>query len=226
MRRQCAPSSISAEACYAAFDRMGLNYGPGHRGLGELFVGSGLALARIALPDALKASQDSYVLHPSVLDAALQAVIAFQADGAGGLDEAALMLPFALGSLQVLAPFQSHMWAVIRRSAGHAAGDALQKFDIDLCNDDGLVCVRMGGFCARATAHAGSDDPVRTAMLHLDWTAQPVVAADAPRYSKHEVLLCGDAQSLRLASGKSRGLTHGRGTCARDNSPKGYSERR
>ncbi|WP_250634474.1 SDR family NAD(P)-dependent oxidoreductase, partial [Pinirhizobacter soli] len=203
MRLQCMPSPISAEACYAAFDRMGLSYGPGHRGLGELFVGSGLALARITLPDTLKASQESYVLHPSLVDAALQAAIAFQADSAGGLDNA-LTLPFALGSLQVLAPLQNQMWAVIRRSAGHRAGDALLKFDIDLCNDDGLVCARLGEFCARATTHAGSDEPPRTALMRLDWTAQPVVNAGASRYSKHLVLLCGDAENLRLASPRLR----------------------
>uniref|UniRef100_UPI00224E9824 SDR family NAD(P)-dependent oxidoreductase n=1 Tax=Dyella silvatica TaxID=2992128 RepID=UPI00224E9824 len=199
MRRQCAPSPLSAEACYAAFDRMGLNYGPGHRGLSELFVGPELALARITLPDALKASQASYVLHPSLLDAALQAAIAFQADAAGGLDEAALILPFALGSLDLLAPCTDHLWAVIRRRAGHAAGDALQKFDIDLCDDNGRVCVRLGEFCARATAAAGADEPVRTALLRLDWTAQPVVTADAPRYAQQVVLLCGDAENIRRA---------------------------
>ncbi|HWX64799.1 MAG TPA: SDR family NAD(P)-dependent oxidoreductase, partial [Rhodanobacter sp.] len=199
MRQQCAPSPISAEACYAAFDRMGLNYGPGHRGLSELFVGEGLALAWIALPDALKALQESYVLHPSVLDAALQAAIAFQADSASGLGEAALMLPFALGSLEVLAPCTDNMWAVIRRSAGHAADDVLQKFDIDLCNENGSVCVRLGEFCARATTHAGSDEPARTALLHLDWAAQPVLSVGAPRYAQHVVLLCGDSENFRLA---------------------------
>ncbi|MFC5743183.1 type I polyketide synthase, partial [Dyella tabacisoli] len=191
LRQQCAQSHRSAEACYAAFDRMGLHYGPGHRGLSELFIGQGQALARITLPDSLKSLQEGYVLHPSVLDAALQTAIAFQADDAGRWDDAALMLPFALASLDVLAPCTDSMWAVVRRSAGHAADDTLQKFDIDLCDESGRVCVRLGEFCARASISAGSDETVRTALLHVDWTAQPVTAADAPGYAQHLVLLCG-----------------------------------
>ncbi|TCV93445.1 acyl transferase domain-containing protein, partial [Luteibacter rhizovicinus] len=200
LRQQCARVHRTAAACYDAFDRMGLNYGPGHRGLSELFVGQALALARITLPDSVKSLQEGYVLHPSVLDAALQATIAFQADDAGGWDDAALMLPFALGSLDVMAPCAASMWAVIRRSAGNAAGDALQKFDIDLCDEAGLVCVRLGEFCARASIHAGSEESVRTALLHLDWSEQPAIAAGASHYARHLIMLCGGVTSSDLQS--------------------------
>ncbi|MBB6248738.1 SDR family NAD(P)-dependent oxidoreductase, partial [Rhodanobacter sp. A1T4] len=200
MRLRYAPTRLSAEACYAAFDRMGLSYGPGHRGLSELFIGEGQALARITLPDSLKSLQEGYVLHPSMLDAALQAAIAFQAEDAGGLGEAGLMLPFALKSLEVLVPCTENMWAVIRRSAGNAAGDALQKFDIDLCNETGLVCVRLGEFCARAAAQTESGEPVRTALFHLNWTAQPAVAGGASGYAQHLVLLCGGSENLGATS--------------------------
>ncbi|WP_158755175.1 non-ribosomal peptide synthetase [Dyella sp. S184] len=195
MRQQYASSRIDAEACYTAFDRIGLSYGPGHRGLSELLTGAGQALARITLPEPLKQLQEGYVLHPSVLDAALQAAIAFQAHATGGLDEAVLMLPFALKSLDLLAPCTDNMWAVIRHSAGNDAGDALQKFDIDLCDESGRVCVRLGEFCARAPSHAGAVEQVRTALLHLDWVPQAAGANDALQAATHLVLLCGGAEN-------------------------------
>ena len=195
VRSHCAQSHLGAEACYAAFDRMGLNYGAGHRGLHELFVGEDQALARIALPDALKPLPADYVLHPSTLDAVLQAVIAFQAQRTGGLDDAALMLPFALKSLDVLAACTDSMWAVIRRSAGNAAEGALQKFDIDVCDDAGVVCARLHEFSVRAAAPAESDELVRTALFEPGWAPQSAAKGEAQHYANHVVLLCGEPEN-------------------------------
>ena len=41
------------------------------------------------------------------------------------------------------------MWALVRYSAGSKAGDKVQKLDIDLCDEQGNVCVRMKGFSSR-----------------------------------------------------------------------------
>ncbi|WP_343997005.1 SDR family NAD(P)-dependent oxidoreductase, partial [Ideonella azotifigens] len=192
LRAQCKQSHVDAATCYVAFSRMGLDYGPGHRGLSELFIGQGLALARITLPDSVRTGREAQVLHPSVFDAALQAAVAFHADGAGGLDKATPMLPFALGALDVLGACNAGMWALLRRSPGSAASDALQKFDIDLCDDAGTVCARLKGFCLRAAAAPAADEPVRSALLQLAWAPQAAVAvANAAGFARHVVLLCG-----------------------------------
>jgi len=190
LRAACLQADPDADTRYDAFERMGLAYGPAHRGLEELFIGDGQALARIVLPESVQAQQESYVLHPSTLDAALQAAIAFQVEAVGGLDNAALILPLALSSLEVFGPCRDNVWALIRRSAGSAEGDALEKFDIELCDDGGAVRARLGGFCARATAVSGAEEAVRTALLQLDWTAQPATGSVAVP-TKHLVLLCG-----------------------------------
>jgi acyl transferase domain-containing protein len=196
LRRECERAHLDATTCYAAFQRLGLDYGPAHRSLETLQVGDELALARIRLPDAVKAKRESYVLHPSVLDAALQATIAFQAETNGGLGAANLMLPFALGSLDIWGACHDDMWAVIRRSAGQAQSDALQKFDIDLCDETGVVRARLSGFSVRATSHAKLDEPVRMALLHPQWTAE-AIDKSAPSYAKHVTLLCGiDASTV------------------------------
>jgi acyl transferase domain-containing protein len=196
LRRECASSHLGATTCYAAFQRLGLDYGPAHRSLESLQVSDELALARILLPDVVKPQREGYMLHPSVLDAALQATIAFQAETNGGLDAANLMLPFALGSLDIWGACHDDMWAVIRRSAGQAPGDGLQKFDIDLCDETGAVQARLSGFSVRAISHAKVDEPVRMALLRPQWAAQ-AVDKSAPSYAKHVMLLCGiDADTV------------------------------
>ncbi|UMR33393.1 SDR family NAD(P)-dependent oxidoreductase [Massilia sp. MB5] len=193
LQAQCSQDRLSAEECYAAFDKTGLSYGPGHRGLLNILLGTDLALAQIRLPESVQAAFERFELHPSLLDACLQAAIGFQAGVNGGLAAMGLMLPFALDSLDVLAPCAPSMWALVRRSAGGSAGDAMQKFDIDLCDDEGVVCVRLSGFCMRAAsavAMAGGD-AIRTALFQPEWKPQAAAGAQAPAFARHLVLLYG-----------------------------------
>ncbi|WP_266160111.1 SDR family NAD(P)-dependent oxidoreductase, partial [Dyella silvatica] len=162
-RTQCAAAHLGAAQCCALFEQQGLRYGPGFRGLDEVFVGQGQVLAQISLPASLASSLDHYVLHPSLLDAALQASIGLQM-AAAGRGELALALPFALETLDILAPCTSQMWAIVRYSAGITAADAVQKLDIDLCDPTGLVCVRIKQFSMRLL------DPKPTRETHFDRT--------------------------------------------------------
>ena len=57
-------------------------------------------------------------------------------------------LPFALERLEIFDGYTSSMWAHIRYSDGNLA-DEIKKLDIDLCDEQGKICVRMQGFCAR-----------------------------------------------------------------------------
>jgi len=94
------------------------------------------------------AAGEGYVLHPSLLDSALQASIPLIEAASGG----AAALPFALESLRAFAPCAPRMHAWVRYAADGAsepsAGRVI-KVDIDLCGDDGAVCVQMRGFASR-----------------------------------------------------------------------------
>ena len=71
----------SAEQVYHAFAAMGLAYGPGHRAVSELAVGPQTAVARLVLPAGIPA--EGFVLHPSLMDGALQASLGRGAAKAG-----------------------------------------------------------------------------------------------------------------------------------------------
>jgi len=133
-------------ACYALFAASGLDYGPAHRGITELHADSAQALARLALPDAVAHTLDQYVLHPSLMDCALQASIGL-AMGHEAVVAPKMALPFAVETVDVLRTCTNSMWAWVRRRPG--GSERMQKVDIDLCDENGRMCVHIGGFATR-----------------------------------------------------------------------------
>src|SRR5439155_10531302 len=66
---------ISASECYQRYRSLGMSYGPALQGIEQLSVGEGEALVQLRLSEAVAQTRTDFVLHPSVLDAALQACV-------------------------------------------------------------------------------------------------------------------------------------------------------
>ena len=174
LKRQMERGWLDAASVYAAFTRMGLHYGPAHQALSALELGDGQLLAHLSLPACVRENREQYVLHPSLLDGALQAAIglaggelgsataphatlrdvALQAAIGSAGDELASSVaphvPFSLDALRIITSCTPEMIAWVRHSAGSRSNGAQIKVDIDLCDSHGNVCVQMRGFCARA----------------------------------------------------------------------------
>jgi amino acid adenylation domain-containing protein len=137
--------------CYEIFSAAGLDYGPGHRAITALEASASEALARLQLPASISETCGEYVLHPSLMDSALQTSIGLMLAAAAEKADSApkLSLPFAVESVTIYGPCVPSMWAWVRRPAGAAASDRVQKLDIDLCDDGGQVAVAIRGFSSR-----------------------------------------------------------------------------
>ena len=59
---------------------MGLDYGPAHRAIDVLHLGQDQVLARLCLPPSVAHTRERFVLHPSLMDGALQAAIGLYLD--------------------------------------------------------------------------------------------------------------------------------------------------
>ena len=140
LRAACSVAELSAGQCYAALGELGLAYGPALRALHTLYVGQGQVLARLELPAGQAAQASAYGLHPSLLDAALQAPVGLSLGAARGAP-----LPFGLERLEVLGECGPSMWALVRTRAPDQADARARKLDIDLCDPDGSVRVRLTG---------------------------------------------------------------------------------
>ena len=193
---------VSADEVYAAYEKMGLRYGPTHRAVSHIEQGGGEVLARLTLPEEAGARSADYLLHPSLMDAAIQSAV-------GLIDDLALVprrpaLPFALDSLRILRGCTREMAVWVRYASGSKPGDRVTRLDFDLCDADGNVCVQMRGFTSRVlgvepAGSAESAESVGTLYATPVWEtrtspAQPArVAADTQRY----VVLCGFPPAAR-----------------------------
>lgn len=136
--------SIDAQALYARFAASGLEYGRSHRGVINIGWDHFSALAQLHLPTGLEAQAREFCLHPSIMDAALQATAVLAGDEEPGTSPHAL--PFELAEMQVFEPCIRAAYAHVRRAGEDGKG---RKLDIDLCDEGGRVCVRLRGFSTR-----------------------------------------------------------------------------
>ncbi|WPQ61781.1 SDR family NAD(P)-dependent oxidoreductase [Chitinophaga sancti] len=199
LRIACDQGLLSSAVCYESFRQVGLNYGPGHQTIKEIYVGDQMVLAKLR-----STGTAPYTLHPGMLDGALQSSIGLIMEGTA--IPAKPMLPFALQEVAVYGPCSSDMWALIRYSEGSGAADKIQKLDITVCDETGKVCVALKGYSSRvfdregvqAAAAAG---PGRL-LLVPEWKAAVAPAADTSvalaadtAAALHQVIVCHTADN-------------------------------
>jgi len=109
----------SADDCYRKFNRSGIDYGPGFRGIRRLFRGEGEALAEIEAPPATAEDMDAYEFHPALLDACGQTIII-----GSELPDQKSYLPVFIERISVARRPAAPMWSHLRSSKIH--GDTVE----------------------------------------------------------------------------------------------------
>ncbi|MEJ2415731.1 MAG: SDR family NAD(P)-dependent oxidoreductase [Exilibacterium sp.] len=184
LREICNWQPLTKAEIYAKFSALGIDYGSAHQCLDSLSVGADRenkpqVLAKLVMPQDSVAEGRGYVLHPSLLDGALQASIGLSlAESEKGMGPA---LAYALESIDIFSVCPEECFAWVRYSEGCDVGALLQKLDIDLCDAQGRVCVRMKGFTSRPAAGTGQSQPEKSLRLPQQtsvWEAlQPILAS-------------------------------------------------
>nr|WP_246027806.1 MULTISPECIES: SDR family NAD(P)-dependent oxidoreductase [Paenibacillus] len=196
VREQCRVGTLSSYQCYEAFGDMGIFYGPMHQGIEKVYAGVDQALAKLSLPSSGYDTTDQFVMHPGLMDAAFQSVIGLNAavlsSGKAAMRPA---LPFALEELVLFNQCSSEMWAWVRYSERSRQESTVLKVDIDLCDEQGTVCVRMKGLTLwiddREAARLDKRSLSETLMLEPIWEELPSLpGGTAPDYRHHLVVLC------------------------------------
>ncbi|MCP5002451.1 MAG: SDR family NAD(P)-dependent oxidoreductase, partial [Planctomycetes bacterium] len=156
LKSQMNQGTLNADNCYRAFKEMGIDYGEEYRGILEIYQGHNQLLAKLSLPSSVQDTKDEYVLHPGLFDPAIQSTIGLDLNK-GSIENGksappgtnkwphSPTLPAALESLELFAPCTIEMYAWVR----YSVPDKIQKLDIDLCDGQGNICVRMRGFETR-----------------------------------------------------------------------------
>jgi polyketide synthase PksN len=194
LQSECRLEVISGNSFYDGLNKSDFHFGPSHRAIRNIFRGENQALAELALPEGLFRREPRFVLHPGMLDSALQAAALVLADH--GIDGA--LLPFALDDLTVFAPMSATMSAYVRRSSASQNSGAIQKSDIDLLDDRGEVCVSISGFSMRPWKE-GSVPQIERSRHNLSlpvifrpvWTRSDLFLPPSPeRVETHLIVLC------------------------------------
>jgi len=206
--KQAAGSRIlTARDCYALYERMGIMYGPAHRSIENIYLGDDQLLAQLSLPAAVAGTLQEYYLHPSLMDAALQAVIGFAVKQYTGAETFPLAIPFAIKSLHIYHPCTPRMYALIRRSepAGKEQSNDQLSFDIDLCDETGKSCVQITGFTSRIVRKNGSAATDEVLLMQPHWIPKASRAAqEGIPYAQHQVLVI---ENDTLAASLTRRMT-------------------
>ncbi|MCR8993891.1 SDR family NAD(P)-dependent oxidoreductase [Brevibacillus laterosporus] len=155
LQAECSLQTLSSKQCYDSFDQLGIRYGSSFRGVEKIYMGQGKLLAKLCQPSSVTKGVHPFVLHPSLMDSALQATIGFalrreEEDAIRKGTDMRTYLPFALQSLEIYGECTSNMWAFIRKSDQDVTDDSLQKYDVDLYDEEGNSKVKISGFTTKA----------------------------------------------------------------------------
>ncbi|MFK4467821.1 SDR family NAD(P)-dependent oxidoreductase [Bacillus sp. RC252] len=146
---------LSAQQFYEMYKNIGLNYGKSHQSVIELSVGQDEAsfpgvLAKLEIPRSNDIKDIGFVLHPSIMDGALQATMALGLVSQRDIEfDGKARLPFSLESLDIYQPTPNQAYAWIRRSAGCIQNEGFQKMDITICDVQGNICIDIKGISTR-----------------------------------------------------------------------------
>ncbi len=203
LRLQMNQGTLSAEECYESFKKLGIDYGKRFHGIRVIHQGEDQLLARLSLPHSVKDTQNGYVLHPSLMDSTLQSSIGLMINHGelqeGSESQLKLSLPFALESLEILDSCPLEMYAWIRHSGGKALSDKVQKLDIDICNEQGKVSVKMKGFSSRVLegeiGASKANDSIGISLITPVWNESAVMSSE-PQPSKDTIISGLDPKTL------------------------------
>ncbi|TMC15826.1 MAG: SDR family NAD(P)-dependent oxidoreductase [Chloroflexi bacterium] len=183
VQARCQHATLSGPECYQRIRSLSINYGPAFQGIEQVMVGEEEVLARFRLPKMVSQthvengysksaskSLPAYMLHPSLLDATLQACIGLQVVPVVGQEaqSSAPVVPFALSALEIVGTLPAQGWAWVRRRPD---GTASKVFDIEMCDDEGKVAVRLRGLSTRVLI---GEEETQTRLLIPCWKEETI----------------------------------------------------
>ncbi|MFI7237403.1 amino acid adenylation domain-containing protein [Streptomyces cyaneofuscatus] len=176
---------------YAEWRDRGIAYGPTFQGVVAVHHGDNAVLAELRLPSMASGTTDGLVLHPALVDSAMQCMRLLDGDDRVGL-------VFSIKSAEVLAPGATMMWALIRRAEDARGAD---RIDIDLASDDGTVCLRLRGIAGRRTEQTPDPADGVTTLVPVWDPLQQTESATWPQSSASVGIIAspGQARDVLLA---------------------------
>nr|APD71982.1 type I polyketide synthase 9 [Streptomyces sp.] len=161
---------LDVDGFYAAYQRLGYNYGPSFRGLKAAWTRGEEIFAEVALPDEERAAAAEFTLHPALLDACLQSAGVGSFFDSGG----SMRLPFAWSGVSVYAGGAASVRVRVTSSGPDAVTfDLADSTGAPVARVERLLIPEMTPEQLERVSAEEKEKPLR-----LDWV--PVVAQSTP----------------------------------------------
>ena len=154
IRERCRQKELTKSECYNAFQKAGFHYGETFRGIEKLYFNQNEALAEIHF----MSNEEGYLVHPGLLDSALQAVAGLNSIRHGDMAQ----LPYVIEKCVIRKEVTQKMWSYVqcREDKGRI------QYDIELCDEQGKSLISIYGYSMRSLKKADhSKEQVKEELL-------------------------------------------------------------
>ncbi len=158
LKSRCT-NELSSSDCYEQLEKHGLMLGHAFHTIHSLAGNRKEAVSSLLLPAELSSDFDSYVLHPSLLDGALETVSCLFYDNYG--NKASASLPYSVKQVTIYQSIPEECYAYTKESEVQVENAVC--YDVLIIGKDGKVCVQVNGF---ALIHQTEENKLEEALYY------------------------------------------------------------
>jgi acyl transferase domain-containing protein/acyl carrier protein len=166
-------NQVGAKSFYADYERRGLDLGDRFRGVKQVWRRAGKALGMIEAPVALDVEPLEYGLHPALLDACLQVVLAAIQGTNIDQPEPSLFMPLGVESYRLFAPAKGKLWSVATVEIPAETRRETIKAQIQVADEQGRLIAELRGIsfkrADRATLERAIQRGIDPWLYEIEW---------------------------------------------------------
>ena len=179
IQQRCSTSVDGAEH-YRLMDERGLQYGSRFQGVQQLWHAPGAILGRVRLADQITSPTGVYKIHPALLDACFQVLVALAGMHAAAPVGKGTFVPVALDSVSIYQNPCREFW--VRGDLRSHEGTGAEEFsgDLLLFTDDGQVLAEVRGLSVRSLDPDTRAREQERWLYAMTWRRHEYHPAEAP----------------------------------------------
>jgi polyketide synthase 5 len=190
------PCRVEGAEIRQRFDQRGVQFGPAFTGLTDVRIADekdGTMLAEVGIPGPIRSQQAAYGVHPALLDACFQSVMAHPR--ISDVDDRGLLLPLGVRRLRAYGPTRDARYCYTRVTAADAAG---AEADLDILDERGTVLLRVHGLQlgSGVSEKGGGDRVLNERLLTIEWQGRELPDADHTNAGTWLLISASDAEDL------------------------------
>ncbi|MGB8381657.1 MAG: acyltransferase domain-containing protein, partial [Dermatophilaceae bacterium] len=171
------PNRVDGSELRQWCDERGIQYGPAFAGLAAAHTSDGMdgtVLTEVELPEPIRSQQTAYGVHPALLDACFQSVVAHPR--ISDVSDGGLLLPLGVRRLRSYGPLQNARYCLSRVTEANRTG---MEADLDVFDENGTVVLTVRGLQlgSGVTESSARQRVLADRLLTIDWQQRELPAA-------------------------------------------------